>query len=282
MENEFLLATNGYENTWPSIEYGAWMAEILDVPVTLLGIAEHLSPAPIDDAYPLEGIFGRAVELFRQKGLKYSLEIQNGQAEEIIPREALKKGGTTVIGPLGRPPLHRFLVGRSIRHFMSEIPTPILYVRQIRLLLKKMLVCLGGLGYGMTAENFAIRVGMVEKADITLLHVAPPVDLDYPVARAEREHWRDLIHTDTLTGTTLRRALDAAQAAGLQAEFKARQGDVVEQILAEMREGNYDLVCMGSPYSTHGLRQMYATNVTDEVAENARCPILTARYMPGE
>lgn len=282
MENEFLLTTNGYESTWPSIEYGAWMAEMLNAPVTLLGVAEHLSRAPIDDAYPLEGIFGRAVELFQQKGLKYSLEIQNGQAEEIIPHEAQKKDCTTVIGPLGRPPLRRFLVGRSIHHFMSEIPTPILYVRQVRLPLKKMLVCLGGLGYGMTVENFAIRVGAVEKADVTLLHVAPPVDLDYPVARAEREHWQDLIHTDTLTGAILRRALDTARAAGLRAEFKARQGDVVEQILAEMKEGDYDLVCMGSPYSAHGLRQMYAANVTDEVAESARCPILTARYMPDE
>lgn len=280
MENEFLLTTNGYESTWPSIEYGAWMAGILDVPVTLLGVAEHLSRAPIDDAYPLEGIFGRAVELFQQKGLKYSLEVQNGPAEEIIPRQAREKDCTTVIGPLGRPPLRRFLVGRSIRHFMAEISTPILYVRQVHLPLKKMLVCLGGLGYGMNAENFAIRVGVVEKAGITLLHVAPPVDLDYPVARAEREHWQDLIHTDTLTGTTLRRALDAAQAAGLNVALKARRGNVVEQILAEIREGDYDLVCMGSPYSTHGLRQMYATNVTDEVAESADCPILTARYVP--
>lgn len=282
MENTFLLTTNGYETTWPSIEYGAWMAGLLDAPVTLLGVAERLSQAQIDDAYPLEGIFGRAVELFQEKGLRYSLEVQNGQAEEIIPREARRKNCTTVIGPLGRPPLRRFLVGRSVRHFMAEIPTPILYVRKMRLPLKKMLVCLGGLGYGVTAENFAIRVGSVEKADITLLHVAPPVDLDYPAARAEREHWQDLANTDSLTGTTLRRALDTAQAAGLKVVLKARQGDVVEQIMAEIKEGDYDLVCMGSPYSAHGLRQIYAPNVTDEVAESAPCPILTARYTPEE
>ena len=113
-----------------------------------------------------------------------------------------------------------------------------------------------------------------------MLHVVPPVDLDYPTSRAVREHWHDLVNTNTLPGRNLRRAVDSARAAGLTATAKARQGNVVEEILAEVKEGNYDLICMGSLYSARGLRQMYATNVTDEVAEHAHCPILTARYSP--
>jgi nucleotide-binding universal stress UspA family protein len=54
----------------------------------------------------------------------------------------------------------------------------------------------------------------------------------------------------------------------------------VEEILAELKEANYDLIGMGSRMSAHGLRQMYEPNVTDEVAEQATCPVLTARYVP--
>jgi nucleotide-binding universal stress UspA family protein len=280
MNNEFLIATNGFEGTWPSIEYGGWAAASIGAPVLLLGVAEHLPSAPIDDKYPLEDIFARAVKLFEQNGVKYSLEIRNGEAEDVIPRRAKEGEYVTVIGPLGRPPLHRFLVGRSIRHFMAEIATPILYVPEARLPLKKMLICLGGLGYEVAAEHLAIRVGVISRAEVTLLHVAPPVDLDYPTARAEREHWQDLVNTDTLPGRNLRRALETARAAGLTASVKARQGNVVEEILAEVKGGDYDLVCMGSPYSARGLRQMYAPNVTDEVADSIRCPILAARYVP--
>jgi hypothetical protein len=43
-------------------------------------------------------------------------------------------------------------------------------------------------------------------------------------------------------------------------------------------EGLQHLVCMGSPHSAHGLRQMYAPNVTAEVAETIGCPVLTVRY----
>ncbi len=280
MKTEFLIATNGFESTWPSIEYGAWAASAIHAPVILLGIAEHLPSAPIDDKYPLEDIFARAVELFQQKKIEYLLEIQNGNAEEVIPRVAKEKDCITVVGPLGRPPVRRLLMRRSIHHLMAEIATPILYVPRACLPLKKMLICLGGLGYEVTAEHLAIRVGAISKADVTLLHVAPPVDLDYPTARAEREQWRDLVNTNTLPGRNIRQALETARAAGLTASLKARQGNIVEEILAEIKQGNYDLVCMGSPYSAHGLRQMYLPNVTDEVAESAHCPILTARFAP--
>jgi nucleotide-binding universal stress UspA family protein len=78
----------------------------------------------------------------------------------------------------------------------------------------------------------------------------------------------------------LRKALDLAKGTGLNAKALAREGNVVEQILAEIKEGEYDIVCMGSPYSAHSLRQYYTPNVTAEVAEAAHCPVLTARYKP--
>ncbi len=278
MSDELLICTNGQEASWPAIEYGAWVASSLGAPVTLLGVAERLPAAPIDAKYPLEDTFARAVQIFEEKGIPYSLEVQNGEAEEVVPREARKANRIVIIGRLARPPLRRFLSGRSIHRLLAEIPTPVLYVPRACMPLKRMLVCMGGLGYEVNAEQLGIRLGAKSQAQMTLLHVAPPVDLEYPTARAEREHWRELEKTDSMVGRHVRRALDAARAAGLTAELKARQGNIVEEILAEIKEGDYDLVCMGSQYSGHGLRHLYGPSVTDEVAERASCPMLTARY----
>ncbi len=278
MGTEFLICTNGHESTWPAIEYGAWAALASKAPVTLLGIAEHLPSAPIDAKYPLEDIFSRAVELFEKNGLQYALEVRNGDAEQVIPREAHKRNAITVTGRLARPPLKRFLAGRSIRHLLADIATPVLYVPQSCLPLRKILVCSGGLGYEVSAEQLAIRLGIFSKAQMVLLHVAPPVDLDYPSARLEREQWRDPEKTDSLSGRKLRQARDQARAAGLEAEIRARQGNVVEEILAEIREGQYELVCMGSAHSRHGLRTLTGPNITEEVAERVPCPLLTARF----
>jgi nucleotide-binding universal stress UspA family protein len=278
MAQELLIATNGFEGTWPSIEYGAWLASVIQAKVTLLGVTEKLDDSEMDDQSPLEDIFSDAVDIFQRNKVEYSLEIQTGNAEQIVPRKAQSGDFITVIGPLGRPQLKRWLTGRSIRQLMEHIEKPILYVPQSKLPLKKLLICIGGLGYEVTAEHIAMRAAMNSRAEITLLHIVPPMDLDYPTARLVRENWKTLDSTDTPVGRSLRQAMEIARNDGLTANVKARQGNVVEQILAEVKEGNYDMLCMGSPYSTNSLRQMYAPNVTAEIAESANIPLLTARY----
>jgi len=278
MNSEFLIVTNGFKGTWSAIEYGATLAGAMRTKCTLLGVTEDLNPAAIDDHHPLEDIFAQAVELFQKLGVEYSLDIRNGVAEKIVPEIANNGNFITVVSPLGRPPLKRWLTGRSIRSLLEEIRNPILYVPETRLPLKKILISIGGLGYGEAAENIAILVANASQAEATILYVVPPTDLDYPSTRGVQEHANDLAETDTLPGRSLRKALEVAQQAGLNANTKTRQGNIVEEILAEIEAGKYDLVCMGSAYSANTLRQYYAPNVTAEVAESTRCPVLTARH----
>jgi len=278
MESELLIATNGYKGTWTAIEYGAWLAETMRMKVTLLGVTENLSPAAIDDHHPLDDVFQRAVELFNQKGIIYELEVRNGDCENVLPEKSNAGNYITIVSPLGRAQIRRLISGRSIRPLMERIKGPILYVPELRLPLKKVLISAGGLGYQEPAENLALQVAAATQADVTILHVLPPTDLDYPTTRGVRGHMKDLAATDTLPGRSLRHALEIAQKAGLDAKIITRQGIIVEEILAELKEGNYDLVCMGSSYSGHTLRQFYAPQVTAEVAEAANRPVLTARF----
>jgi len=278
MKPDLLIATNGFAGTLPSIEYGAWLASTLETKITLLGVTENLSPAAIDDHHPLEDVFARAVELFQKNGVAYTLEVQNGNAEDVIPRKAKQGDYIVVLGPLGRPQFRRMLTGRSIRHLLEEIEQPILYVPELKLPLKKILICIGGLGYEVTAEHIAMQMAIKSRAEVTLLHIIPPIDLNYPTAKTVSANWRNLAETDTPVGRSLRQALDVAKNDGLTANVKARQGNVVEEILAEVKDGNYDLLCMGSMYSSNALRQLYAPNVTAEIADSMLCPILSARY----
>jgi nucleotide-binding universal stress UspA family protein len=241
-------------------------------------VTENLSPAAIDDHHPLEDVFERAVSLFNEKGIEYSLEVRNGDAENVIPDKANAGNYLTVVSPLGRTQFRRLISGRSIRPLMERITSPILYVPEMRLPLKKILISAGGLGYEEAAENLALQLASANQANVTILHVVPPTDLDYPTTRGVRGHMKDLAETDTLPGRSLRHALEIAQKAGLTARAITRHGIIVEEILAELNEGNYDMVCMGSSYSASTLRQLYAPQVTAEVALAAHRPVLTARY----
>ena len=280
MKYELLIVTNGFKSTWAAIEYGAWLAELTRVKVTLLGVIEKSNFATREDPRPLETFLARAEDLFQKKGVEYKLERRNGDAEHIIPEISNRGDFLTVVTPLGRSRLRHWLTGRSFRVLMEQIKGPILYVPKIRLPVRHLLISSGGLGYEVDAENLAMQVATISRADVTLLHVIPPTDLDYPTTRNAREPVRDLQDTDTILGRSLRKGLDIAKAAGLNAKLITRQGHVVEEILGEIRGGNYDMVCMGSRYSGHGLRQLYTPNVTAEVAEVANCPVLTVRHMP--
>lgn len=283
MNAEILVATNGYERTWPGIEYAAWLGKVMGMPVTLIGISEHVQPQNLDEEiHPLEDIFSQAVGLFQEYDLKYSLEIHAGQAEEVIPEKAKEKDFLTVLTPLGRPPLRRLLLRRSFRQLMADIERPILYVPSACIPPTRILVCLGGLGYGTTAEEVGLEIATKVKVPVTLLHVVPLINRDYPETRTVRKNWDHLEDTDSLLGRTLKEGLSKAQKAGLETDLKIRQGNVIEEILGELKEGDYDLVCMGSLHSAQGLRQMYAPNVTAEVAEVIGCPVLAVRYLPKE
>lgn len=280
MKSEVLVATNGYKGTWNAIEYSASFASIMRMKVTLLGVTEDLNPAAIDDHHPLEDIFENAVSLFKDKGLEYSLEVQNGEAELVIPENANRGNFITVVSSLGRSPIKRWLTGRSIRPLMERIQGPILYVPQIRTPVKKMLVSIGSLVYAEAAESIALQVAKACGAEVTVLHVIPPTDFDYPSTRGIHDHLDDLVNTDTLAGRGLRKALTMAKEAGVSAKAVTREGNIVEEIIAEIKSGDYDMVCMGSSYSGHSLRQYYAPNVTAEIAEVVHCPLLTTRFRP--
>lgn len=282
MSREFLIATNGFKDSWSAIEYGAWFAKSMQMKITLLGVTEKQGPASIDDHHPLDDIFEEAVRLFKDRGVEYSLEVRNGEAEIVIPEKANSGDFITVVGPLGRSQFKRWLTGRSIRPLLEKITGPILYVPKTRLPLKRILISIGGLGYADSAEKLALKFAATNKAEVTILHVVPPTDLDYPTANKVDSHAEDLVETDTPQGRNLKKDLETAQRHGLKAKVVVRQGNVVEEILNEAKSGNYDMLCLGSPYSAHTLRHYYTPNVTAEVAESLLCPVLTARFESSE
>jgi nucleotide-binding universal stress UspA family protein len=226
----------------------------------------------------LEDLFERAVRLFKEKGVTYGLEIQKGEAEEIIPKKANSGDFITVVSPLGRPQLRRWLLGRSIRHLMETITNPILYVPEIRLPLKRLLICVGGLGYEVNAEDLALQIAVKSNAEVTLLHIVPPVDLNYPTSRVANEQWQNLLQTDTILGRNLRKAVKAVETVGLTTHVEIRHGNVLEEIESVLTGGNYDFLCMGSSYGSTALRQLYSPNITADIAEAAHCAVLTARH----
>ncbi len=271
MKNKILLVTNGCAAGWATIQYAAGMAKMMDASLTLLGIVEKT-----DEYHPVEEVFGRAVTLFQEKELLYELQLVNGETEDLLTEMEWDENTYLFVGPLGRSQFRHWLVGRSLRKILENVPSPIFYAREARLPIKKILVCFGGLGYTEKAEKIGIEIGKLTGAELTFLHVIPPVEADHlPSKELDK---KEEILIDETPARTLKVAEQHALDNGIRSNVIVRHGGIVNQILEELDAQRYDLICMGSSFShPDNLRHLYAPNVTAEIAETVKCPILTAR-----
>ena len=284
MNLKLTIFTNGHEGTWNSIDLGAQLAKALGLEIELIGVVED------DDVnHPVEEIFSKAVTLFQELGVTYDLELEPGIVEDVagkrkylaaIPHDINQPDSIVLVGTFGRSSVRKMLVGKSFRYIMESIGQPILYVPEFHYPIKKILMCIGGLGYPVKAEPLILKIAKACGAEITLFTVVPPIEFDYPEARIVKENWQRLAETDTIIGRTLREGRALAKEAGIGVTVKTSHGNINEEIKAEIKHGNYDLVVMGSHFSSHTLRQMYAPNVTADIAESCSVPILTLRCPP--
>ena len=271
MESKILLVTNGCTKGWEVIEYATGMAKLMQASLTLLGVVEKT-----DEFHPVEEIFSRAITLFQEKGLDYDLQLVNGETEDVLAEMNWNENTYLFVGTLGRPQFRHWLVGRSLRKIIENVPSPIFYAREARLSIKKVLVCFGGLGYTEKAEEIGIQIGNLTGAELTFLHVIPPVEADHLPSKELDNNQGSMI--DAQPARTLKNAQQHALDNGVKSEVIVRHGNIVKQILEELDAQRYDLICMGSSFShTDNLRHLYAPNVAAEIAESVNCPILTAR-----
>lgn len=271
-EIRLLLCTNGSEQNRPALEYGIWLAELLQIPVVVLGVIETPRLQPQVEAYVVEAS-ARLVEI----GVPFQVDYDHGRGSVVIARYTHLGNFITVVGPLGRPAWRRVVQGRSFRRLLAKIETPIIYVPKLRLPIKHILLCMGGLGYARGILKLVIFLAKAAGARLTILHVVEPVNLEYPTSRRIDQNWEHILETDTPQARNLKRAIEKLEDAGLIFEFKVRHGNIVHEILSELHGGHYDLIGMGSHFGVHALRQMYLPDITSEVAEGLGCPVVTVR-----
>ncbi len=272
MKKKIIWATNGCQDAPDALEYAVWLAKNFSCSLTLLGVIETSN-----DEHPVQDVFSTAVPYFKEEGIEYELQLINGQTETILKEKKWEDNEILFVSTLGRSPLHHFFLRRTFHQIIEDVPVPILYMRDAKIPIKKILVCFGGLGHAERANKYAVEIASQMNAQLTLLHVVPPVELDYPPIKEMQENWDHLLDTDTPPAQELLQAREYGREKGIEPQISLRHGDPINQIIRELEENEYDLICMGSAHSHPSLRQLYTPNVTAEIAESINCPILTVR-----
>jgi len=269
-----LLCTEGTPRSEPAAAFGCRLAAQLGARVTVL----EATASPAQPFLPALSAASLCATL-SAAGLESQAIVRPEVPRQAIVRQAAQEAyDLIVIGLLQRGNwLRRWLRGPSTRRVLQGVTAPVLVVPADRPVLRRILLCSGDLWYPAAMVRFVGMLAQATGAEVTLLHVTPHPTRYYPILRQVEDAWGALLQTDTPQGRNLKLGRDALVSLGVETGISLRYGSVVDQILAEIREGEYELVALGSTYAARSLRRYFVRSITDLVVEQAGRPVLVMR-----
>ena len=252
---------------------GGLLARASRAETTLLGIAEK----PRDEE-PLRDALRAQAELLRKEGVVPEVVVRAGEPiRQILNETSATNYDLVVIGSrrTGTTGLH--WLSEKTYEVIKAIPPPVLVAMGERPQLKRFLVCTGGKAFIEEAVQLTGRLAAAVGAAVTLLHVmAEPPAMYADLVQLEEDLDR-LLRSKSELGLNLRRQKGDLERLGVPTEVRIRHGIVVDQVFAEVHQGDYDLIVTGSSQARGVLRHYIMGDVTRSILNRAECPVLVAR-----
>jgi nucleotide-binding universal stress UspA family protein len=284
---QVLIAGDGSEYARGAARFACELLEGTPAEIALLGVATRQNPE-------------RRLQQ-RLEALRYDLEVQGARvgeiiirhgspAEEILAETREHPYHLVTIGSRGLRGLQAMLMGSTTRQLSGQIETSLLVVTSPRSAIRRVLICTGGGEPGKEDAFVGGALASLRKADVTVLHVMSQVAISPDARYGYLEGDADqLMQSGTREGEHLSDALEILAGWGVGSgnrEAKIRRGIVVDEILHEVREGDYDLVVIGAHRKMEGqpwadLRTRLQENVAARIIEQTRRPVLVVRPAKG-
>jgi nucleotide-binding universal stress UspA family protein len=273
---KLLICTDGS----PAAEQSALLVSRLglsgDVELTLLGVVDEHG-----DAAALDASFERMTKMLDGTQLNLKRLIRRGDSYEQILEEAVQHSYDLVIvgGGGQHHGLLHFKVGSTTSKLARKLHTHFLVARNVPNKVKKVLVCTGAEAPAVDTMRVGGQMLSGLAAEVSVLHVMSQISLkpgsipEELVATAEIA-----IVKNTREGQHLQRAIQQLTQAGIPGPIvpRLRHGLVVDEVLAEVRQGRYDLMVVGAHYQPGQNRWLgiLLDDVTDQLINQAPCSVL--------
>jgi len=163
-----------------------------------------------------------------------------------------------------------------IIHIADRAPCSMLLLNDIPEPFQKILLCDSGLDKTRGMLDYVIKLIRDQGGEqkITVLHVMSQIVARPGIPGKDlRSEAEKLIDKKTPEGKLLQKDLETLERAGFLTRPKVRHGLVVDEILAEAREGEYDLVVIGAHQTGTG-QALLLDNIAKKVIRNINRPLL--------
>lgn len=255
-----LIGVDEHSNLDELLSYGEMLARVTGGPVTVVTASEDKADAEQFAAYSREMLDPKL------EGVRY--HARTGRATDEILRHSREGAYDLLVVGEPRKPSPR--ADFTFRELTRRSRVPMLIVKGARPSIRRILFCTAGGEPGKRDIIYGGRLARRAGAKTTLLYVNavnPPGLAPGNFTRALALPSRPWIVNHLEEGAlTLRNQ-------GIHVEVKERKGIVIEEILAEAKEGEHDLIVAGRHLQGSAAR-FGGTDLTSEILSRAECPVL--------
>ena len=270
---KILICSDGKPAADNATRIGGLLAGPSHAETTLLGIAEKPS-----DERPLRDTLEAQAQSLRADGVAPEIVVRAGEPiRQILNQTSATNYDLVVIGARRTGRTGLYWRSKKTYEVIKAIPPPVLVAIGECNRLQRFLVCTGGKEFIEEAVQLTGKVAAAVGASVTLLHVmAEPPAIYADLVRLEEDTDR-LLGSRSELGLNLRRQKEELEHLGVPAEVRVRHGIVIDQVFAEVRQGDHDLIVTGSSQARGMLRHYIMGDLTRSILNRANCSVLVAR-----
>ena len=240
-----LVATGGSRHSDIAAHVGLALAKLIDADVTLLYVVKHDAQRPAARR-TLESLCDQPL----YEDLHVRLKIRIGRPLTELNYELFENPADLLV--IGERSPHRLwtrLRGSLVSRLTDSSPCPVLIAKDATVPYKRVLICDSGVGSptvfdGLVEHGLLPLLALASKLNV--LHVMSQISAAPGVrGRDLRAGADELIKAHSPEGELLARDLSLLSGQGLTADTTVRHGLVIDEILAEAADGDYDLIVIG-------------------------------------
>ena len=273
-----LICSDGTPASDNAVRLGSGVARAIKSRVTLLGIAENPG-----EEQPLRQALDRETDMLQSMGVERQTVIQTGEPiSQILDETSVKKYDFIVIGSRRTEASGHFWRSRRTYEIIKAVEPPVLVAIGACERISRILLCSGGKHFIDPAVRLTGTLAAALHAEVTLFNVMAEPPAIYAHLIELEEDVDALLRSGSELGRNLLAEKKALEKLGVAVQVRIRHGFIVDQLLKEMREGNYDLIVSGSSRARGPLRHYIMGDVTEAILENAESSVLVARSQPME
>lgn len=270
---KILVCSDGSERARRALASAAIIGSATKAEITIFGITEIEQDEP-----RLMKALHEESKAFREQNAPLEIVTKFGDpVAEIVRRTKETAHDLVVIGAERRRAQEFFLPSTKAYSIAEAIAPPVLVVPVARPAIKRILICSGGGTYIENAVRFTSVIAKHLSAEVALLTVIPQPPAMHGTLFRRQEDVAALLGSNSALARNLRTEKEIFERAAVPVVVQIRHGIVIDQILAEVEEGDYDLVVSGSWPVRDAWRNYAIGNVTREIVNRTNRPVLVIR-----